>query len=92
METIDGFKKRTPFEFQADAQASYVIRFGERRVTLLADAFNLFNLKRTVDYDSFDRPVFQVANPDFGQPVSSLVAGPAFQAPFALRVGFRFEF
>ena len=28
IETIDGFKKRTPFEFQADAQASYVLRFG----------------------------------------------------------------
>ena len=31
-------------------------------------------------------------NPDFGQPVSSLVAGPAFQAPFMLRIGARFEF
>ena len=92
IQTVDGFKKRTPFEFQADAQASYVVRFGERRVTLLADAFNLFNLKRTVDYDSFVDQSFQVANPDFGQPVSSLVAGPAFQAPFALRLGVRFEF
>ena len=92
IETIDGFKKRTPFEFQADAQASYVLRFGDRRVTLLADAFNLFNLKRAIDYDSFVDQSFDVLNPDFGQPVSSLVAGPAFQAPFALRLGVRFEF
>ena len=92
IETIDGFKTRTPFEFQVDAQASYVVRFGERRFTLLADAFNLFNLKRTVDYDAWTETIFGTANPDFGQPVSRLVAGPAFQSPFALRVGARFEF
>ena len=92
IDTVDGFKKRTPFEFQADAQASYVVRFGTRRITLLADAFNLFNIKRTIDYDSFYDTSFDVRNPDFGQPVSSLVAGPAFQAPFALRLGARFEF
>ena len=92
IETVDGFMTRTPFEFQVDAQASYVLRFGDRRVTLLADAFNLFNLKRNTDYDSFVDQSFDVLNPDYGQPVSSLVAGPAFQAPFALRLGFRFEF
>lgn len=91
-ETMDGFKTRTPFEFQLDAQASYVMRFGGRKITLLADAFNLLNLRRTIDYDSFVDQSFQVANPDFGLPVSSLVAGPAFQAPFALRIGARFEF
>ncbi len=41
-ETIDGFKERTPFEYQLDLQASYVLRFGGRQLTLLADAFNLF--------------------------------------------------
>jgi outer membrane receptor protein involved in Fe transport len=92
IETVDGFQTRSPFEFQVDAQASYVMRFGEQRLTLLADAFNLFNLKRVLDYDSWTETVYGVANPDFGKPVSQLTAGPAFQAPFALRIGARFEF
>ena len=91
IETVDGFKERTPFEFQLDAQASYVMRFGERRLTLLADAFNLFNLRRTVDYDAWTELAPGVPNPDFGQPVSQLVGGPQFQAPFALRLGARFS-
>jgi hypothetical protein len=32
-----------------------------------------------------------VPNPDFGKPVSQLVGGPQYQAPFALRLGARFE-
>ena len=91
IQTIDGFKTRTPFEYQLDAQASYNLRFGDRRITLLADAFNLFNLRRTVDYNAWTDLAFETPNPDFGTPTSQLVAGPAFQAPFALRVGARFE-
>jgi hypothetical protein len=45
-ETVDGFRERTPFEAQVDLQASSNVRFGERRLTLLADAFNLFNIRR----------------------------------------------
>ena len=56
-------------------------------MTLLADAFNLFNLKRVIDYDSFVDQSFDVLNPDYGQPVSSWWRVPAFQAPFALRLG-----
>ena len=92
IETIDGFKKRTPFEYQLDAQASYNLRFGDRRITLLADVFNLFNLRRTVDYNAWTDLAFETPNPDFGTPTSQLTAGPAFQAPFMLRVGARFEF
>ena len=37
---------------QFDLQASYALNFGRRpRLTLLADAFNLFNLRRAVDYN-----------------------------------------
>lgn len=92
IETIDGFRERTPFEFQLDAQASYALRFGTRRLTLLADAFNLFNLKRTLDYDAFTELSPGTLNPDFGSPTSQLVGGPQFQMPFSLRVGARFEF
>ena len=90
-QTIDGFRERSPFEFQVDAQASYAVRFGGRRLTLLADAFNLFNTKRAIDYDSWTEIVYGVANPDFGKPISQNTSGPQFQAPFALRVGARFE-
>ena len=90
IETIDGFKTRTPFEYQLDAQASYNLRFGDRRITLLADAFNLFNLRRTIDYNAWTDLAFESPNPDFGTPTSQLTAGPSFQAPFMLRVGARF--
>ncbi|MEZ5283449.1 MAG: hypothetical protein R2712_01310 [Vicinamibacterales bacterium] len=91
IDTVDGFRTRTPFEYQVDAQASYVMRFGGRRLTLLADAFNLFNLKRTLDYDAWTEISPGVPNPDYGTPTSNLVAGPQFQLPFALRLGARFE-
>jgi hypothetical protein len=90
-DTIDGFKKRTPMEFQVDMQASYNLRFGERRVTLLADAFNLFNLRRTIDYNTYTELIFGEPNPDFGTPTSQNVAGQMFQQPFSLRLGARFE-
>src|SRR6185436_9279164 len=52
IQTIDGFEKRTPFESQVDLQASYALGLtGSRRVTLLADVFNLFNQRRVTSYD-----------------------------------------
>ena len=93
-ETVDGFRTRTPFEYQVDMQASYSLNLGAtRRVTLLADAFNLFNLRRTLDYNAaVEYPGFGVQNPDFGTATSANVAGQMFQAPFQLRLGARFEF
>ncbi|MFN2447785.1 MAG: TonB-dependent receptor domain-containing protein [Vicinamibacterales bacterium] len=91
-ETVDGFKERTPFEYQLDAQASYNLTIGGRRLTLLADAFNLFNIRRTIDYNAFvEDPGFGIANPDFGTATSGNVSGQMIQAPFALRLGARFE-
>jgi hypothetical protein len=90
-DTIDGFKERTPMEFQVDMQASYNLRLGERRLTLLADAFNLFNLRRTIDYNTYTELIFGEPNPDFGTPTSQNVSGQMFQAPFSLRLGVRFE-
>ncbi len=92
-ETTDGFKERTPFESQLDLQASYVLNLGNDRLTLLADMFNLFNLRRTVDYNNnVDFPVFGVPNPNFGTPTSANVAGQQFQRPFQLRLGVRYAF
>lgn len=92
-ETVDGFKDRSPFEYQLDLQASYVVHIGGRQLTLLADAFNVFNLRRTIDYNSFvEDPGFGIANPDFGTATSGNVAGQMFQPPFQLRLGARFAF
>ena len=92
-DTTDGFKERTPFESQLDLQASYVLNLGNDRLTLLADMFNLFNLRRTVDYNNnVDFPVFGVPNPNFGTPTSANVAGQQYQRPFQLRLGVRYAF
>ena len=90
-DTVDGIKKRTPFEAQVDLQASYTLNMaGNRRLTLLADAFNLFNIRRAVDYNAATETAFGVSNPDFGTVTSQNIAGQMFQTPFALRLGARF--
>jgi hypothetical protein len=93
IQTVDGFKKRTPVLSPVDLQASYDMPVGDsRRVTLLAEVFNLFNQQRPVDYDSWTELQFGVPNPDFGKPISQVNGGPRFQAPAALRIGARFSF
>jgi outer membrane receptor protein involved in Fe transport len=90
-ETVDGFKKRTPMEAQVDLQASYALKLGgNRRLTLLADAFNLFNIRRPTDYNAATEISFEVPNPDFGTITNQNIAGQMYQAPFALRLGARF--
>lgn len=93
IQTIDGFKTRTPFQSQVDLQASYDINFGSgRQITLLADAYNIFNERRTLDYDTWVETSFGSPDPDFGNPVSNIVSGPQFQAPFTMRIGARVKF
>jgi hypothetical protein len=90
-ETVDGFKERTPMEAQVDLQASYVLKLGgTRRLTLLADAFNVFNIRRVLDYNAATEISFDVSNPDFGTVTNQNIAGQMYQAPFALRLGARF--
>ncbi|MEZ5292021.1 MAG: TonB-dependent receptor [Vicinamibacterales bacterium] len=90
-DTVDGFKTRTPFETQLDVQASYALTFGTRRVTLLADAFNVLNTRKVTDYNAAIEQSFGVLNPDYGTPTSQNVSGQQFQAPFSLRLGARFS-
>jgi Carboxypeptidase regulatory-like domain/TonB dependent receptor/TonB-dependent Receptor Plug Domain len=96
IQTIDGFKTRTPVQSLTDFQASYTFNLnGARRVTLLADIFNLFDQKTTLDYDNYTDLSFGApANVDFGTPTSNLFSGapPQFQTPRQIRVGARFEF
>ncbi len=92
-ETVDGFRTRTPAEWTVDVQASYVVNLaGTRRVTLIADAFNLFDIRRPIDYNSYADIGFGTPNPDFGTISSGNLAGQMYQPPFALRLGARFEF
>ncbi|HJZ76395.1 MAG TPA: TonB-dependent receptor [Vicinamibacterales bacterium] len=92
----DGFRTRTPVQSQIDFQAAYSLRVGgPRRVTLMADIFNLFNQQTVLDYDNWSAINFgDPPNPNFGLPVSSLFAGnpPQFQTPRQIRFGVRFEF
>src|SRR5262249_5529913 len=94
IQTIDGFRKRTPFESQVDLQASYALTIGSRKLTLLADVFNLFNERRALSYDSWTQLDSLDPNPDFGKPVSQTqtVPGPQFQSPIQVRVGARYSF
>jgi len=95
IQTIDGFMKRSPFESQVDLQASYTLRAAsERRVTFLADVFNVFNQKRVQYYSQNTQLDNNQDNPDFGKPINTNLGGnpPQFQAPFNMRVGVRFEF
>lgn len=95
IQTIDGFKTRTPFERQVDLQASYAVKMpGTGKLTFLADVFNLFNELRATSYDQNTQLTGGATNPGFGKPVKALLSGSPgqFQAPLSLRLGVRFVF
>jgi hypothetical protein len=95
IQTIDGFKERTPFESQLDLQVSYAVRLGGvRNLVLLADIFNVFNQRRVLDYDAWTQRTGPVTNPDFGAPISQNFGGipPQFQTPIQVRFGARLSF
>jgi hypothetical protein len=85
VQTVDGFKKRTPFENDVNFHADYGIRFGDQRIVLLADVFNLANVQRVRDYDNYTENTFGAINPSYG-------ARLAYQTPRQIRLGVRFEF
>jgi len=93
-QTVDGFKTRTPFQHQIDFQAAYNLKLaGDRRLTVLADIFNLFDQQIVQNYDTFTSLTFGGGpNPNFGQPTSQILAGPQIQAPRQIRIGARFTF
>jgi hypothetical protein len=86
------FRKRTQTEIDFNLQASYPVRFGERRLVLLADMFNVFNLQRVRDYDFTTETGWLAPNPDYGQPINPNLLTSGYQDPFHLRFGVRFEF
>ena len=88
---MDGQKKLTDTEVYIDAHLDYTIKFGTQRVILLADAFNLFNTQKPLDYDNYSETTFGSLNPDFGTPKPGGSRTPSYHVPFQLRVGARFE-
>ncbi len=95
IQTVDGFRTRTPFESQVDLQASYALKLaGGRKLTFVANVFNLFNERRVTFYDQATDLDASTINPDFGKPINTLLSGspPQYQAPASFRVGIRFEF
>jgi hypothetical protein len=86
IETVDGFKKRTPANINLDLSASYWRNLGgQRRIGFLVDAFNILNLNRVLDYNQNTELDLQLPNPDFGKII-------AYQNPLRVRLGIRFEF
>jgi outer membrane receptor protein involved in Fe transport len=95
IQTTDGFKTRTPFLTDFNAQVSYVIKLGgSRSVTLLADVFNLFDTQTVLMYDQWTQLTGPAPNPDFGAPITHVLAGapPQFQTPRQIRLGARLSF
>jgi hypothetical protein len=86
---------RTPFQKNVDLQASYRLGLGgNRNVTLLADIFNLFHTQTVTMYDQWTELTGPVPNPDFGAPITQVLAGapPQFQPPRQVRLGARGSF
>jgi hypothetical protein len=93
IQTVDGFITRTPFTTQVDFQAAYNLKLGTRKLTVMADIFNLFEQQVVQNYDTWTNLTFGApANPNFGQPTSLILSGPQIQAPRQIRLGARFTF
>ena len=95
IQTIDGFRTRTPFQSLVSLQASYQFKLrGTRNFTVLADLFNLFNAQTVLMYDQWTQLTGPANNPDFGKPVTQVLGGapPQFQTPRQVRFGVRFFF
>jgi hypothetical protein len=90
-QTVDGFKERSPFETALDLHVDYALKFGNQKVILIADVFNVLDRQEPTDYDNWDETSLTVANPDFGQPSAGGSSFTAFQTPRQIRLGARFE-
>jgi hypothetical protein len=95
IQTVDGFKTRTPFQSLVNLQASYQFKLGgQRNFTVLADVFNLFDTQTVLMYDQWTDLTFTNPNPDIGKPITQVLLGkpPQFQTPRQIRLGARFFF
>jgi hypothetical protein len=87
-----GFRERSPFETAFDLHADYTVKFGNQRVILLADVFNLFNRQAPLDFDNSTELSFTSANPNYGYPSNGAGSRAAsYQVPRQIRLGARVE-
>jgi hypothetical protein len=90
-QTVDGFRTRTRPDYTTAVHADYRLHLlGAQRLVLLADAFNLFNQQRALDYDPDTETSFPIVNPDFGDPSRANLA--QLETPRQIRLGIRYEF
>lgn len=87
-----GARTKSPFETTLDMHVDYTLKFGNQRLILLADVFNLFNRQAPLDFDNYVETAFTVDNPNYGYPTNgggSSAAG--YQVPRQIRLGARIE-
>jgi hypothetical protein len=85
-ETVDGFRERAPMESSLDIHLDYRFPFaGTRDMSVVFDAFNLFNRQGVLRYDDRTETSFEVLNSDFGRVLE-------YQNPLQMRFGVRFRF
>ena len=87
---VDGFPRAGADGFQVDFHTDYTVTRPRLRL-VSADMFNLFNRREPDNYDyCSDR--LQRPNANFGQAINGCSGVlPSYQAPFATRVGVRFD-
>jgi hypothetical protein len=87
-----GFKERSPFETSLDLHIDYTAKFGNQRLVLLADVFNLFDRQAPTDFDIATESAFTALNPNFGYPSNGAVSSASsYQFPRQIRLGARIE-
>ncbi len=87
-----GFRDKTPFETTFDMHLDYTMKFGNQRVILTADVFNLFNSQNPTDFDTATESAFGALNPNYGFPANGAVsAASSYQTPRQIRLGARVE-
>ena len=97
MQTVDGFKTRTPFESAVDLNLSYKIKIsGIQNLTVLVNIFNLFNEQKVTGYNYFTENSFAVPNPD-GPAANGVLnatgaARTSYQLPRQVAFGLRYAF
>ncbi len=83
--TVDGFRRRTPWEWSLDLHGDVPVAVGFGRVVLALDVFNVLDAQPVMAYNQSTQRAFKVADPDFGQRT-------AYREPRTVRLGLRLEF
>ena len=87
-----GFRERSPAEVTFDLHLDYTIKTGNQRLILSGDAFNLFNNRQPLGYDTYTETVFGVLNPNYGLPIQEAGGNPPYyHDPRQIRLSARFE-